>query len=155
MMGDDATLFWPYSDIVDSCPSTAGITRSSRRRVYLDVFEIERHDYPQSFAGRHKVCRQPSQHFAVQRHVEPLLGVNLQPSNLKCMYPFERPPDVEQLVDRGQDQAIRGQILDRQYVEQAVVRVGAANAQAHETAEDWRVDDREVHQAETLGPPFV
>ena len=99
MMGDVATLPWPHSD------TSRFLSEYGRNYQVLAplgllgyVFEIERHDYPQSLAGHHKVCRQPSQHFAVQRHLEPLLGVNLQLSNVKCVYPLERAPDVKQLV---------------------------------------------------------
>ena len=80
----------------------------------------------------------------VEAHVQRLFDVDAQPADMIDAHPAHARLPAQEDEQRGQREAGEWHVLDGQHVQATVVRVGAAQAQAEETAEDRRVDHREM-----------
>src|SRR2546425_864473 len=125
--------------------ATISLTSHGRAaRLSMLVPEACRRDHPKP--ARHDL-EDPwefSGDLAVERHIHRIGWPNFQAGNLERANATDAAANAHGGIDRGPDEAPDRQVFDHDDVERSIVQVRARDPQVQETAENWRVDYREV-----------
>src|SRR2546430_1475732 len=145
----------PASAVRTASPSKMARTRSAKARkaarLSTLVLEARRRDHPEP--GRHDLegPRKRSGDLTVKGDVHGLRCPDAQLRHLEGSKATDRPMHAKDGIERRAQQAPDGQVLDHDDVECPVVCARTRQPEVEKSAEDGRIDDRNVDKAQLLG----
>src|SRR6266550_5089082 len=148
----------PASAVRTASPSKMARTRTAKARkaarLSMLVLEARRRDHPEP--GRHdlEVPGNLPGDLTVKGDVHGLWCPDAQLRHLEGSKAMDRPMHAKDGIERRAQQAPDGQVLDHDDVEGPVVWARTRELEIEKSAEDGRIDDRNVDKAQLLGSPL-